>query len=105
MKTGFSVFVWGTSSFRNSIKLVTLKSRHKSSFPFNQNAFKPETMKLNRIQIQILKKLSQERNLDIDAYIQQFSQEFLGIPKKCLDELSEAEADAWIHNAYMATLR
>jgi len=62
-------------------------------------------MKLNRIQTQIFKKLSKEKNLEIEAYIQQFSQEMLSVQKSGLDELSEEEADTWIHNAYMAFLR
>jgi len=61
-------------------------------------------MKLNRIQIQIFKKLSKEKNLEIDQYIQQYSQEYLCLQKQRLDELSEEEGDSWISKAYLQSL-
>ncbi|MDD2465838.1 MAG: hypothetical protein PHI97_17710 [Desulfobulbus sp.] len=61
-------------------------------------------MKLNRIQIQILKKLSQDKDLEVDSYIQQYAQEFLCAQKDCLQDLSEEEGDAWINKAYIQSL-
>jgi hypothetical protein len=59
---------------------------------------------LNRIQIQIFKKLSQEKKLEIDAYVHQYSQEFLCSQREKLEELTEEEGDAWIHKAYVQSM-
>lgn len=61
-------------------------------------------MKLNRIQIQIFKNLSQEKGLEVDQYVQQFSQEYLFMQKQRLEDLSEKEGDSWISKAYLQSL-
>ncbi|WP_428161248.1 hypothetical protein [Desulfobacter sp.] len=61
-------------------------------------------MKLNRIQIMIFKKLSKEKGLDADGYIQQYSMEFICMQRDSLQDLSEEEGDIWIHRAYLLSL-
>ena len=61
-------------------------------------------MGLNRIQIQIFKKLSSELKLETEEYIQQFSKEYIQRTVKTLEDLTEAEADAWITKAYLKSL-
>ncbi|MGD9949289.1 MAG: hypothetical protein AB7U29_12535 [Desulfobulbus sp.] len=61
-------------------------------------------MKLNRIQIQIFKKLSKDKDLEVDTYIQQYSQEFLCAQKDRLEDLSDEEGDSWINKAYIQSL-
>lgn len=61
-------------------------------------------MKLNRIQIMIFKKLSKEKGLDADNYIQQYSIEFICMQRDSLQDLSEEEGDNWIHRAYLLSL-
>ncbi|HAR33085.1 MAG TPA: hypothetical protein DCR95_03060 [Desulfobacter sp.] len=61
-------------------------------------------MKLNRIQIMIFKKLSKEKGLDADDYIQQYSMEFICMQRDSLQDLSEEEGDNWIHRAYLLSL-
>lgn len=61
-------------------------------------------MNLNRIQVSIFKKLSQEQNLDADAYIEKYSMEFLGIQRESLESLSEEEGDCWIDRSYLISL-
>jgi hypothetical protein len=61
-------------------------------------------MKLNRIQIMIFKKLSKEKGLDADDYIQQYSMEFICMQRDSLQDLNEEEGDNWIHRAYLLSL-
>ena len=61
-------------------------------------------MGLNRLQIQILKKMSSDLNLEMEDYLQRFSKEYLHRVIKTLEELSEQEADTWITKAYLKSL-
>lgn len=61
-------------------------------------------MKINRIQTQIFNKLSKEKNLETDVYIEKYSMEFIEIQKNRLQDLSEQEGDTWIHKAYLKSL-
>ena len=61
-------------------------------------------MRLNRIQIEIFKKLSSELQLETEDYLQQFSQEYIKRTVYKLEDLTEAEADAWITKAYLQSL-
>lgn len=61
-------------------------------------------MKLNRIQIKIFDKLSKEKGLDADDYINQYSMEFIHMQRDKLQDLSEEEGDNWIHRAYLLSL-
>nr|WP_319494313.1 hypothetical protein [uncultured Desulfobacter sp.] len=61
-------------------------------------------MKLNRIQVMIFNKLSKEKNLDADAYIKQYSMEFICLQRDSLEDLSEEEGDNWIHRAYLLSM-
>ncbi|WP_020586022.1 hypothetical protein [Desulfobacter curvatus] len=61
-------------------------------------------MKLNRIQIMIFKKLSNEKGLDADDYIRQYSMEFICMQRDSLQDLSEEEGDNWIHRAYLLSM-
>ena len=61
-------------------------------------------MKLNRIQVQIFKKLSQEKGLDVDAYIQKHALECIGEQRNRIQDLSEEEGDMWINKAYLESL-
>lgn len=62
-------------------------------------------MKLNRIQILIFEKLSKEKGLKTDDYIKQYSMEFIEVQRDGLQNLSEEEADKWINQAYLLSLR
>jgi hypothetical protein len=61
-------------------------------------------MKLNRIQIKIFEKLSREKGLETDAFIEQYSCEFIGTQRDRLQDLSEEEGDKWINRAYLLSL-
>ena len=61
-------------------------------------------MQLNRIQMQIFKKLSADKGLEVDAYIKQYSQHFLSVDKERMDQMTEEEGDAWIEKAYIQSL-
>ena len=61
-------------------------------------------MGLNRIQIQIFKKLSSDLKLETEEYLQQFSKEYIQRTVNTLDDLTEAEADVWITRAYLESL-
>lgn len=61
-------------------------------------------MKLNRIQIQILTKLSRDLELDMKEYLARFSQKYTGRVINELDELTEREGDTWITKAYLESL-
>jgi len=61
-------------------------------------------MKLNRIQILIFKKLSKEKDLEVDVYIKQYSVEFIDNQRDRLQDLSETEGDMWINKAYVLSL-
>lgn len=61
-------------------------------------------MKLNRIQIKIFEKLSREKGLETDAFVKQYSFEFIGIQRENLQELSEEEGDIWINRTYLLSL-
>lgn len=52
----------------------------------------------------IFKKLSKEKGLDADDYIQQYSIEFICMQRDSLQDLSEEEGDKWIHRAYLLSL-
>jgi hypothetical protein len=61
-------------------------------------------MGLNRLQIQILKKLSSDLNLEMEDYLLKFSKEYICRGIKTLDDLTEKEADDWITKAYLKSL-
>lgn len=61
-------------------------------------------MKLNRIQIKIFEKLSKEKGIGADDYINQYSMEFIHMQRDKLQDLSEEEGDNWIHKAYLLSL-
>jgi hypothetical protein len=61
-------------------------------------------MNLNRIQIMIFEKLSKNMGIETDAYIKQFSMEFIETQRDRLQDLSEEEGDKWIHRAYLLSL-
>lgn len=61
-------------------------------------------MHLNKIQIQIFKKLSGELNLEMEEYLHRFSKENISRTIKSLDDLTEKEADDWITKAYLKSL-
>ena len=61
-------------------------------------------MGLNRMQLQILKKLSSTLKLEIDDYLLKFSKEYIHRSITTLDELTEEEADTWITKAYLESL-
>ncbi|WP_319574078.1 hypothetical protein [uncultured Desulfobacter sp.] len=61
-------------------------------------------MKLNRIQIKIFEKLSKEKGIDPDDYINQYSMEFINMQRDRIEDLSEEEGDNWIHRAYLLSL-
>ncbi len=52
----------------------------------------------------IFNKLSKEKNLDADAYIKQYSMEFICLQRDSLEDLSEEEGDNWIHRAYLLSM-
>lgn len=62
-------------------------------------------MKSNRMQIQILRKLSNELNLEMEEYLFRFSKEYICRVIKTLEELTEQEADTWITKAYLESLK
>jgi len=61
-------------------------------------------MKLNRIQIKIFEKLSKEKGIDADDYVNQYSMEFIHMQRDRLQDLSEEDGDNWIHRAYLLSL-
>ena len=61
-------------------------------------------MKLNRIQIQIFKKLSSELDLEMKDYLHRFSKEYIDRVINSLDDLTEKEGDTWITKAYLESL-
>ncbi len=61
-------------------------------------------MGLNRLQIQIFKKLSSALNLEIEDYLLSFSKEYILRDIKTLGDLTEKEGDAWITKAYLELL-
>lgn len=61
-------------------------------------------MELNRLQIQIFKKLSKELNLEIEDYLLRFSEEYICRASQTLDDLTEEEGDTWITKAYLDSL-
>lgn len=63
-----------------------------------------QKMKLNRIQVQIFKKLGREKAVDVDAYVRKHAMEFIGIQRNRLQDLSEEEGDIWINKAYLSSL-
>ena len=68
-------------------------------------SLKCRPMKLNRIQESIFKKLSKDKDLEVDEYIQQYSMEFIGSKREKLEALSEEEGDEWINKAYLLSLK
>ena len=61
-------------------------------------------MNLNRIQVAIFDKLSKDKGLEVDAYIKQYSMEFICLERDSLQDLSEEEGDTWINKAYYMSL-
>jgi hypothetical protein len=61
-------------------------------------------MTLNRLQVQILKKLSSDSKLEMEEYLCRFSKEYIGRRVERQDELTEQEADTWITKAYLQSL-
>lgn len=61
-------------------------------------------MGLNRLQIQIFKKLSSGLNLEIEDYLSRFSKEYIHRDIKTLGDLTEKEGDIWITKAYLKSL-
>lgn len=61
-------------------------------------------MHLNKIQIQIFRKLSSELNLDMEEYLIRFSRDNISRKITSLEELTEKEADTWITKAYLQSL-
>lgn len=61
-------------------------------------------MGLNRLQIQILKKLSSEQNLEVEEYLCTFSKQYIDRTSKTLDDLTEKEGDTWITKTYLESL-
>ena len=61
-------------------------------------------MGLNRLQIQIFKKLSSALNLEIEDYLLRFSKEYILRDIKTLGDLTEEEGDTWITKAYIESL-
>ncbi len=61
-------------------------------------------MKLNTIQVSIFKKLSKEKGLEVDYYVEKYSTEFINLQRNRLEELSEEEGDEWINKAYLISL-
>lgn len=58
-------------------------------------------MKLNRIQVQIFKNMSNELEMDLEEYLIKFSEENINRSISSLEELTEKEADSWITKAYL----
>jgi len=61
-------------------------------------------MKLNTIQVSIFKKLSKEKGLEVDCYVEKYSMEFINLQRNRLEDLSEEEGDEWINKAYLISL-
>lgn len=59
---------------------------------------------MNRIQIEIFKKLSSEKEMSGDEYVTAFSEELIDKNISMLDQLSEKEADEWIAKVYIQSL-
>lgn len=59
---------------------------------------------MNRIQLEIFKKLSSEKGMSSDEYIGAFSGELIGKNIGKLDQLSEKDADEWITKVYIQSL-
>jgi hypothetical protein len=52
----------------------------------------------------IFEKLSKEKGIETDAFIKQYSMEFIAIQRDRLQDLSEEEGDIWINRAYLSSL-
>lgn len=52
----------------------------------------------------IFEKLSKEKGIEADAYIKQYSMEFIETQRDRLRDLSEEEGDMWINRAYLQSL-
>ncbi len=61
-------------------------------------------MGVNRIQIQIFKKMGEDAGLETDEFLLRYSKQFLGRRVISLDELTEEEAAGWITKAYIQSL-
>ena len=61
-------------------------------------------MALNRLQIQIFKKLSSELNLEIEDYLLKFSRQYISRDINKLTDLTEKEGDSWITKTYLESL-
>ncbi|SMF16801.1 hypothetical protein SAMN06295933_1992 [Desulfovibrio gilichinskyi] len=61
-------------------------------------------MKLNIIQVSIFKKLSKEKGLEVDSYVEKYSMEFINLQRNKLEDLSEEEGDEWINKEYLISL-
>lgn len=61
-------------------------------------------MQLNRIQVQIFKKLSNDKSLQLEEYLATYSPQYLGRVVSDLSQMTEQEADKWIHQAYLESM-
>lgn len=61
-------------------------------------------MELNKIQEQIFIRLSNEHNMTLDQYVNQYSVTYLGTNVKKAENLTEEAADTWITKAYIQSL-
>lgn len=61
-------------------------------------------MKLNRIQIHIFQKMSDEHSMGLEEYLLNFSKENINRRISALEELAEDEADTWITRSYLESL-
>lgn len=68
------------------------------------NYEKDSEMQLNRLQIHILEKICSDLDLEMDDYLIKFSMEYINRFVISIDDLTEAEGDAWITKAYLKSL-
>lgn len=61
-------------------------------------------MKLNRLQVQIFKKMSSDLDMEIEEFLTKFSEENINRPISTLEELMEEEADIWITKSYLKSI-
>ncbi|WP_136807325.1 hypothetical protein [Desulfosediminicola flagellatus] len=60
---------------------------------------------MNRIQLQIFTQLGSQQQMEPDQYVAAFSMKYIGKTVNTLTDLSEEEADIWIHKAYEESLQ
>jgi hypothetical protein len=61
-------------------------------------------MNINKIQLAIFTKMAKEKSVEIDEFIEKFSNHYLGKTVRGVDQLLEEEADTWINKAYLESL-